>query len=259
MRIAILTVDEPLYLPAFFERFLSKRAKDVAGVFICEPVYKNQTKLTMLKRYLKTFGLWNTFVLTWQVLWAKFKDKLRIGYRRRCFASVAAAARYYGVPTDCPVDVNSPKFLEQLQSMGVDLILSVSCPQIFKDDLICLPARGCLNIHGADLPAYRGIMPSFWMLANDEKQAGVTIFYVNTGIDTGDVAGKRLFPILPEDTLDSFIIRAKQEACDLALEVLEKIEAGTVEQTPLEGQGSYFGWPTREAYMKFRKLGRRLR
>lgn len=258
MKIAILTANEPFYLPAFFDRFLQQRGGDVAGVFICEPVYKNQTKLSMLRRYRKTFGLWNTFVLGCRVISAKFKDKFRIGFRNRHFYSIQAAAEYYNVPVHHPQDVNSPEFIEQLKSLGVDLILSVSCPQIFKKDLIALPAMGCLNLHGADLPEYRGIMPSFWMLANEEKQAGITIFFVNAGIDTGDVAGKRIFPILPEDTLENFIIRSKQHACDLALEVIGKIENGTVERKPLEGEGSYFGWPTREAYRRFRKSGRRL-
>jgi len=258
MRIAILTAHEPLYLPAFLDRFLARRARDVVGMFVCEPVYRNQTKFTMLKRYWKAFGLPNTLALAWRVLAAKARDVLGIGYRRRRFASVTSAARYHGVPTSCPRDVNAPEFLDQLRALGVDLVLSVSCPQIFKDDLIRLPAIGCLNLHGADLPKYRGIAPSFWMLANGEAEAGVTLFFVNAGIDTGEVAGKRLFPILPDDTLHTFIIRAKQEACDLALEVLERVEAGSVERTPLQGQGSYFGFPTREAYREFRRRGRRL-
>lgn len=258
MRIAVLTADEPLYLPAFFDRFLTERKDDVAGVFVCEPVYKNQTKLSMLKRYIKTFGLWNTIVLTCRVITAKFKDKFHIGFKKRRFNSVEAAAEYHVAPVYYPNDVNTPEFIDQLKSLDVDLVLSVSCPQIFKDNLIALPAKGCLNLHGADLPEYRGIMPSFWMLANGEQQAGVTIFFVNAGIDTGDVAGKRIFPIMPEDTLESFIVRSKQHACDLALEVIEKIDNGTVERKPLEGEGSYFGWPTREAYRAFRKSGRRL-
>ena len=259
MKIAILTADEPLYLPAFFDRFLAKRSRDVVGIFVCEPVYKNQTKYSMFKRYLKTFGLCNALTLGMRVIAAKVKDRLNIGVRKRRFHSVAATAGYYNTPVWRPDDVNSPTFLEQLRFLEVDLILSVSCPQIFKEELISLPSLGCLNLHGADLPDYRGLMPSFWMLANGEGQAGVTIFFVNAGIDTGDVAGKKLFPILADDTLHSFIIRAKQQACDLALETLDRIEAGTVTRTPLEGEGSYFGWPTREAYIRFRKSGRRLR
>lgn len=259
MKIAILTADEPLYLPAFFDRFLVRRAAEVVGIFACEPIYKRQTKISMLRRYMRTFGLWNTLGLAWRVAAAKVKDRLRIGYARRRFYSVAAAAQYYHVPVGYPRDVNAPEFLDQLRCLGVDVILSVSCPQVFREDLIRLPARGCLNLHGADLPKYRGILPSFWMLAHGETQAGVTIFFINAGIDTGDVAGKRVFPILPDDTLESLIIRSKQEACDLALEALDRLEAGTIGRKPLQGEGSYFGFPTRDGYREFRRRGRRLR
>lgn len=258
MRIAILTANEPLYLPAFFDRFLARRADDVAVVAICAPVYKNQTRWSMFRRYVKAFGLWNAARLGWRVLGAKVKNALGIGRRRPRFHSVEAAAKYYDVPVWHPDDVNATEFLDRLGEAGVDLVLSVSCPQIFKENLINLPEKGCLNLHGADLPAYRGIAPSFWMLAKGEEEAAVTIFYVNAGIDTGDAAGRRLFPIHPDDTLDSFLLRAKREACDLALETLERIETGTVERTPLEGEGSYYGFPTREAYREFRNRGRRL-
>lgn len=258
MKIAILTAREPLYLPAFFDRFLARRAKDVVGIAVCSPVYKNQSAFSMLRRYVKAFGLGNAARLAWRVLGAKVKDRLRIGYRVRRFYSVESAAAYYGVRVWRPKDVNASEFLDLLRSAGVDLVLSVSCPQIFSEELIRLPALGCLNLHGADLPKYRGIAPSFWMLARGEQEAGVTLFYVGAGIDTGDVAGKRRFPIRPQDTLDTFIQRAKREACDLALETLDRIEAGAVERTPLESEGSYFGFPTQEAYREFRRRGRRL-
>jgi len=260
MRIVILTADEPFYLPAFFDRFLKHRAKDVVGLFPCEPVYRHQTKWTMMRRYLQTFGLWNTLILAWRVAGAKAKAGLGVGRRRRRFHSVGAVAAAYGVLlVEHPKDVNAPGFLDRLRALGADVILSVSCPQVFQGPLIALPALGCFNLHGADLPKYRGIAPSFWMLAKGETQAAVTIFVVNTGIDTGDVVGRRRFPILPEDTLETFIVRGKQEACDLALETLDRLEAGTLVRTPLTGEGSYYGWPTREAYQEFRHRGRRLR
>ena len=259
MKIAILTADEPFYLPDFFHRFLARRAKDVAVLCVCAPIYKNQTTWSMFNRYVKTFGLWNAARLACDVAKARLKNALGVGRRKGRFHSVKAVGDHYGVLVSYPKDVNASEFVDELRSLDVDLILSVSCPQVFKEPLITLPRKGCLNLHGADLPSYRGILPSFWMLANDEHQAGVSIFFVNAGIDTGDLAGKVLFAIEPDDTLDTLIRRSKRKACDLALDVLDKLEAGAITPTPLTGEGSYFGWPTREAYRQFRKLGRRLR
>jgi methionyl-tRNA formyltransferase len=156
-------------------------------------------------------------------------------------------------------DVNDPAFLETLRRLNTDLIVSVSCPQIFKQPLIELPPRGCLNIHGAILPAYRGVMPSFWMLAHDEDEAGVSIFFVNSEIDGGDLCGQRVFAIDRAESLDAFLRRSKGVAADLLLDVLESVERGDVSRSPLDvSNGSYYSWPDRDAVRKFRAAGRRV-
>jgi methionyl-tRNA formyltransferase len=143
--------------------------------------------------------------------------------------------------------------------MNTDLIVSVSCPQIFRGPLIELPPQGCLNMHGALLPKYRGIAPSFWMMVQGEGKAGVTVFFVNEGIDAGDVIEQDGFEIYAEETLDQFIIRSKQIACHALLRAIKKVEEGNPQRVPLNTEeGSYFGFPTREAYREFRRRGRRL-
>ena len=261
MRIAVLTSDEPLYLPAFFARFLARRAEDVAGVFLCparSPGGRRRGPWWQFRRYVRTFGWWNGLRLAWRVAGAKVRDALGIGTRKGRFASVPAVARHCGVPCETCEDVNAPAFMDRFRRERVDVVLSVSCPQIFEEDLINLPEKGCLNIHGADLPRYRGLLPSFWMLLHDEPEAAVSVFYVDAGIDTGRILGKRRFPIRPDDTLHTFLVRAKREACDLVLDVLDQIEAGTAEAHPPEGVGSYFGWPARGDYRRFRQAGWRL-
>ncbi len=258
MRIAILTAENPMYLPACIDRILRRRAADVVGVFACRPAYGKTGPVTTLKRYTKAFGLLNTLHLFGRVGAGKLREKLGLAGRSGAFYSVRAAAEHHGVVYERVDSVNDPAFLDRLRDAGTDVVLSVSCPQIFKADLIDLPALGCLNLHGADLPHYRGLLPSFWMLADGLTTAAVTIFYVTHGIDTGDAAGKRFFPIEPDDTLDSFLIRAKRESADLALDVLDQIENGTVTRTPLEGEGSYFSFPTREDYRRFKKAGRKV-
>jgi len=261
VKIAVLTSDEPLHLPAFFARFLARRADDVAAVFPCParaPGGRRRGPWGQFRRYVRTFGWLNGLRLAWRVAGAKVRGRLGMGARTGRGGSVPAVARHYGVVCETCEDVNAPAFLQRLRGDGVDVVLSVSCPQIFKEDLIALPEKGCLNIHGADLPRYRGLLPSFWMLLHNEPEAAVSVFEVDAGIDTGLILGKRRFPIRPDDTLHTFLVRAKREACDLVLQVLDAIEAGTAEAHPPEGEGSYFGWPTRQDYRRFRRAGRRL-
>jgi methionyl-tRNA formyltransferase len=248
MRIAFLTTADPLYLPAFFERVLDAYAAQTHAVYVVPPLYKNQTPIQAALRFRRTFGIADARRLAVRTAGAAL--------RRRSIARVAAERGVRCIPA---ADVNAPSFLAGLRAADVDLIVSVSCPQIFKTELINLPALGCLNIHGALLPRYRGVLPSFWMLANGEQRAGVSIYFVNEAIDAGDLCAQRSFEIKPEDTLDSLLRKSKAAAADLLLEVLRSIESEALTRLPLDlAAGSYHSWPDSEAVQRFRAAGRRL-
>jgi len=242
-----LTTDDPIYLPSFFDRVLPAR-DEATSVFVVPPLYGTQSPVGAAWRYLRTFGGRATWGLATRVLRAKRRNQ-----------SIASVCAQHGVPCERVRDVNEPAFLERLRLADTELIVSVSCPQIFKGPLIDLPASGCLNIHGAILPSYRGVMPSFWMLANGEQTAGVSIFFVNEDVDAGDLCGQEVFEIRATETLDEFVRRSKDIAAELLLDVLQKIDEGVVQRTPLDlAAGSYYSWPDRSAVRRFRLAGRRI-
>ena len=248
MNAIYLTTDDPLYLPAFYESVLRVRATDTKAVYVAPPLYKRQSALQAAWRYARTFGPVAALHLTARVLMARLRRQ-----------SIAAVCRRHGVPCLPVADVNAPEFLAELSRRGPDILISVSCPQIFKKPLIELPPLGILNIHGAILPQYRGVLPSFWMLANGEKKAGVSIYYVDTRIDAGELCGQRIYDIPPEETLDGFLRRSKAIAAELLLEVLSDIEGGQATRRALNlAEGSYYSWPDVPAVRKFRAAGRRL-
>jgi methionyl-tRNA formyltransferase len=249
MKVAYLTTDDPLYLPAFFDRVLRDARAETLAVYVVPPLYKKQTPWSAALRYARTFGFLDAARLTARVLAAKLLRR-----------SVASACARRGVRCEEVPDVNAPAFLDRLRLEAPDVLVSVSCPQIFRTPLIQLPRRGILNIHGAILPQYRGVLPSFWMLANAETQAGVSIYFV-TGekVDTGDRCGLRIFDIRPEDTLHSFLARSKAIAAELLLEVLDQVERGVERRDPVSlTNGSYYSWPDAGAVKRFRAAGRRV-
>jgi methionyl-tRNA formyltransferase len=188
MNISFLTTDEPLFLPKFFENVLPTLSRRHAvRVYSVPPLYKSQTSAQAARRYLESFGVMATIQLTTRLLRAKLA--------RRSIKSVCSGSR---VAYDLIADVNAPEFLDRLGKESVELLVSVSCPQIFRRALIELPPKGILNIHGAILPQYRGVLPSFWMMANGERQAGVSIYFVNEAIDAGELCGQEAFPVSAE-------------------------------------------------------------
>ena len=249
MNIVFLTTSDAIYLPAFFDRVLRDFASQTRVVHIVPPLYKGQTVFRAFWRYYCTFGLRGVWSL--MVLMAQAKGRR---------APIRAVCSHYGVPCSSVSDVNAPEFVERLRATRTDLLVSVSCPQIFGPALLEAPSRGCLNIHGALLPQYRGVMPSFWMLANGERVAGVSIYFMNERIDAGELCRQRAFEIGATETLDAFLRRSKAVAAELLVDVLGEIEAGEVERTPLDlTAGSYYSWPDRVDARRFYSSGRRLR
>jgi methionyl-tRNA formyltransferase len=248
MRLAFLTADEPIYLPGFFERVLDEVSGYTDCVYLVPPLYKGQSSRAAAWRYYRTFGAAAVVSLVRQLIRAKISR-----------TAIARVCERHRVPHAVARDVNAPEFVSRLASGGLDVIISVSCPQIFKKPLLDAAAVGCLNVHGALLPRYRGVMPSFWMLANGEREAGVTVYFMNEEIDAGEVAGQRSFPIVPGESLDAFLRRSKAVAAELLLDVLADVRAGTVSRRPLDvTEGSYHSWPKRTDVQRLVAAGHRV-
>jgi methionyl-tRNA formyltransferase len=249
MNISFLTTDEPLFLPKFFERLLPALSlRHPLRVYSVPPLYKSQTSAQAARRYLASFGVSATIQLTTRLVRAKLARQ-----------SIESVCRRAGVAYELIADVNAPAFLERLRTENTDLLISVSCPQIFRRALIDLPPEGILNIHGAILPQYRGVLPSFWMMANGEQEAGVSIYFVDEAIDAGELCGQEVFSIRADESLEEFILRSKLIAADLLSRTIEAMERGNIERRPMDlAQGSYYPWPDAQAIQRFRAAGRRL-
>jgi len=248
MKLAFLTADEPIYLPDFFERVLTEFGAVTDCVYTVPPLYKGQSSRAAAWRYYRTFGATAVASLVRRLVEAKLSKR-----------SIARACDRHGVSHAVAGNVNAPEFIGELERREIDVVVSVSCPQIFTTPLLEAPALGCLNIHGALLPQYRGVMPSFWMLANGECEAGVTVYFMNEDIDAGEVAGQRSFEIMPAESLDGFLRRSKRIGADLLVQVLEEVSNGTVTRRPMNmSEGSYYSWPDRPAVRRLMAAGHRL-
>ena len=83
--------------------------------------------------------------------------------------------------------INQKESLKIIESYKPDLLVSILGSEIFKKDLLNIAPLGCINLHSSLLPKYRGLLPSFWILKNKEKFSGVSVFFVDEGIDSGQI------------------------------------------------------------------------
>ena len=157
---------------------------------------------------------------------------------RRQLLKIATRA---GVPVFWPHDVNDLAFAEELRGMGADLVVMGSFSQILKAPLLAkLPP--VLNIHPTLLPLYRGPMPPFWIIANGERESGVTLHWVDGGVDTGPVLAREKFAVEPWLTGGEYADRADHVSARLLARVLQGLRPGDVGRGEKQvGEGSYQG------------------
>jgi len=261
LKIVFITPEEPFYLPTVFDHVLSNAPGEVVGTAIVSPIYRNTSWGGQAVRFVKAFGFWTFVRESLDYAYYKMRDTLSLVVPSKRFFSVKAAAKAHYCPIYMPENINAPAFRDDvLRGLEPDVIVSVSSPQIFGKKLIAIPPKGCINMHGSLLPHYRGVLPSFWMLAKGEKQAGVTVHYIDPKIDEGEIILQRAFDILPDDTLQSFIARSKRIGAELLIEALKQIRDDIVEPKPNpRDQGEYYSFPTRADVQEFRARGRRFR
>ncbi len=157
------------------------------------------------------------------------------------YASVKELALKKKIPLYEPEKINK-EFIQIIKNYNPDLILSIYYRKIFPPDLLKIPRLGCVNIHPGLLPYYRGPIPTFWALINGEKEFGVTLHYMDKGIDTGDIIAQTKIRIYDKDTGFTLNNKAMKAGTALFTRYLEKIinrSAKTKKQK--KNEWSYFG------------------
>lgn len=256
MKIVILTTQELFYLPDELAYLLRERhAEDEYRVLIVPAehyVVEKKARESIARRVLKSFGLRYFVGLATRGVLRKLLQHLPRKQTDTSFYSMASVCRTFGVPLFHVEKLNSQETIDELTAWGVDLMVSVSCPQVFKRGIIDAAPKGVLNLHCSPLPEYRGLYPAFWMLKNDEQRAGATLFFVNERIDGGDILLQEHYPVEKDDTLHRFVKRSKRRGSELIVRGIQAVREGGYETTEIdEDAGSYYTWPTREEVRDF--------
>jgi methionyl-tRNA formyltransferase len=127
--------------------------------------------------------------------------------------------------------------LEAIASLRPQIGVSVLFGYILQPELIAMFPEGCINLHPALLPYNRGAYPNVWSIV-DRTPAGVTIHYIDAGIDTGDIIVQRETPVEPFDTGATLYAKLEAEALSLFQETWPWIASGCAPRFPQCGRGT---------------------
>jgi methionyl-tRNA formyltransferase len=109
-------------------------------------------------------------------------------------SAIKKAALQARLPVLQPLQLKDASFIRDLQSFQPDLIVVVAF-RILPPEVFTLPRKGTVNLHASLLPRYRGAAPIQWALINGEHETGVTTFFIEEKVDTGNVIMQRRVPV----------------------------------------------------------------
>lgn len=134
---------------------------------------------------------------------------------------------------------NNNELEEELKNMKLDLIVVVAYGKILPKNILDIPKKGCINLHGSILPKYRGAAPIQWALINGDKTTGVTTMYMNEKMDEGDILLQKEITIEEYDNTGTLFEKLANIGADLLVETLEKIEKDEIKGIPQSGEPTY--------------------
>jgi methionyl-tRNA formyltransferase len=144
--------------------------------------------------------------------------------------AVKTEALARGIPVVQPERIR--KDFSALQEWAPDVMVVAAYGQILPRAVLDIPRLGCLNIHASLLPRHRGASPIQAAILDGDEESGITIMYVDEGLDTGDILLARRIPILPTESAGDLHDRLAALAPSALAEALTLLEQGTAPRTP---------------------------
>lgn len=154
---------------------------------------------------------------------------------------VKQLAQAHGLPVLQFEKIKSQEGVAALKTLSPDMIVTAAFGQILSKEILDIPPMGCLNVHASLLPAYRGAAPIQWAVINGETRTGVTIMFMNEGLDTGDIIASAGVNIGADTTGGELYETLADVGAPLLSDTIDRILNGTATRTPQdEAQASYY-------------------
>lgn len=232
---------------------------NVVGVIKVQPLKWSFSGLKKLKKKMVGLGWRFGWLMLWQHFWQlmgyvlgtlfPFSKRLRPTWR---------LSQLYDFPVWHVDNVNAESVCDRVRTLNPELLVSAYFSQILKSEILSIPKRGCLNVHPGWLPAYRGAMAYFWVLKNGEDHAGVSVHWMDQGIDTGALIARKKFQISQGMTQQQVLVRT----ATIGARLLRRIGLKMLQETPLEpiannpDEGDYYTFPGEKDFDVYFKANR---
>jgi methionyl-tRNA formyltransferase len=243
MRIVIIGQEEPVYFSPFLRSIIEARPKDIVAVVIAGGRGAGSHPKTLRQKLKNLYILWlimepygfirNLCIGVLQGL-IRLLGPLGSPLDKR---SIHGAARKYNIPVIISSDLNSCEFIEKLKQFSPDVIINQT-ELLLKEEILSVPNIGIINRHASLLPHFRGRLGSWWSHAAQPPEYGVTIHFVDKEIDSGPIIMQKKYSIDQRVSYCKVLDILFNDAPNLMLEVLARVEKPDFLTLPNRHQGT---------------------
>lgn len=141
-----------------------------------------------------------------------------------------------GVPLLTVRDLNTTENVNRVAALRPDLIIAIGWTRLLGPPLLRLPRLGAIGCHASLLPKYRGRAPVNWAIINGERETGNTLFFIDAGVDTGDIIDQRRIVIDDADDCATVYEKVATAGVQMLLEHMPALKLGRAPRTPQDAR-----------------------
>ncbi len=222
LKVAILTGSDSEATRLTIESLIALPNAQVCGILLDTEQPSLKRRMRNLRRNVRKEGIsyiWYRIgeaifdrVESWAARVAPQEETegvLREAFPQRAF-SLTDFTRIHGIPVVDVGNINSQRAADELRRLKADLGVVLGT-RILKRSTFSIPSMGSINLHKGKVPEFRGQPAGFWEIHDGESSAGVTVHFVDEGLDTGDIVGEATVPIHPKESPET--LRRKLDIC----------------------------------------------
>lgn len=257
IKVFLITQNEPFYIPKMVNHLIENQG-DVftfSGYTVLSPTRKNKSIKHWFNERAKIYSSLELIIVGLAFVYSKFAKLLKLSsnYNNKSLLSKA------GVREVSTNDINSKQFIDQLNEDKPDIILSISCPQLFGEELLKTPNLYCINAHGTLLPSHRGVFGSFWTLYDNDSLAGGTLHTMELKLDAGEIIWQEAFSVKAKDTQYSIAYKTKKIMAKGLVEVFKILnKQSDFEPKKSKYPSSYHRAPSADQGKELKRKGKRI-
>ncbi|MBN2215635.1 MAG: hypothetical protein JW723_15505 [Bacteroidales bacterium] len=254
LKVFIITQNEPFYIPKMISYLIYNINSNysIVGFTVLKPTRKNKSIFYWIEERIKIYYIRELTIVTFLFLYCRLFTFITRENSPYSVRNIFIKNKITEIVTD---DINSTIYLNKLSSINPDIILSISCPQLFKERILTIPQKYCINAHGTLLPRHRGVFGSWWTLFNNDKEAGSSLHTMELRLDAGKILWQQSFPVDKNDTQYSIAYKTKKQMTLGLLELFKQIDNQKERIIEPIYETSYHRAPTKKEGKLFHRKG----